>query len=233
MPEDVGSARANDVGSTKAKVLRWLNNRNVTSRTSDYGSRFYENYQRNLEEGKNNLLYESYSCEHVYLGGETEPIESLKIVTREYAEVAPRDRDPVTKAKQRPRWWKVTKQRYEELPKNTIETSESSEALTHRKSHMKVGGSSSGALATRSNDHSNAVPDGGQDGPISRPQVDSTDLVPGNRPTYGAVMVHILIICYHKQLKKVYYFDFWDTPGNVVKSSAKFNQILSSVRFLG
>lgn len=217
---------------TKSKIFWWKNGSDG-SKTSDYGMHFYENYQRDrLEKGKRNLLYESYSCEHVYLGGETESIESLKVVTREYAEIAPRDTDPATKAKQPPRWWKVTKQRYEELPKNTIETSKSSGTLIPRRSNTKVGKSLSSALAIKPDGRSNPVPDGGHDELISRSQIDSTDLVPDNRPTYGTMVVHTLIICYHEQLKKVYYFDFWDTPGNFVRTSAKFNQILSSVRFL-
>jgi hypothetical protein len=41
-----------------------------------------------------------------------------------------------------------------------------------------------------------------------------------------------MIICYQADLKKVFYFEFWDNPGTFVESSAKFNQIMNSVRFL-
>lgn len=37
-------------------------------------------------------------------------------------------------------------------------------------------------------------------------------------------------ICYHADLKKVIYFGFWDKPAAFVESSAKFNQIMDSVR---
>ena len=41
-----------------------------------------------------------------------------------------------------------------------------------------------------------------------------------------------MIICNHADLNKVIYFEFWDKPGTFVESSAKFNQIMNSVRFL-
>ena len=41
-----------------------------------------------------------------------------------------------------------------------------------------------------------------------------------------------MIICNHADLNKVIYFEFWDKPGTFVESSAKFNQIMDSVRFL-
>jgi len=39
-----------------------------------------------------------------------------------------------------------------------------------------------------------------------------------------------MIIWYHADLKKVIYFEFWDKPGTFVESSAKFKQIIDSVR---
>ena len=40
-----------------------------------------------------------------------------------------------------------------------------------------------------------------------------------------------MIICNHADLNKVIYFEFWDKPGTFVESSAKFNQMMDSVRF--
>ena len=50
------------------------------------------------------------------------------------------------------------------------------------------------------------------------------------RPTcpLGGRVLHVMIICYHADLKKVFYFEFWDKLDTFVESSAKFN----SVRFL-
>ncbi len=41
-----------------------------------------------------------------------------------------------------------------------------------------------------------------------------------------------MIICYQANLKKVFYFEFWDKPDTFVESSTKFNQIMDSVRSL-
>ena len=46
-------------------------------------------------------------------------------------------------------------------------------------------------------------------------------------------VMHASISCFHTGLKTIYYFDFWDDPVDFAQSSEKFNQILSSVRFLG
>ena len=40
------------------------------------------------------------------------------------------------------------------------------------------------------------------------------------------------VLCYHEQLKKIYFFDFWDDVGDFVTSSDEFNQIIASTRFL-
>lgn len=45
-------------------------------------------------------------------------------------------------------------------------------------------------------------------------------------------IIRTTVVCYHKDLKQIYYFDFVDNPSDYVKSSESFTQILKSVRFL-
>jgi hypothetical protein len=220
------------ISPTKAKLL-WWQKRNGVPRTSDYRKQFYENYQNQvLEEGKKNTFYESYSCEYVYIGGEPDPIESLKVITHEYVEVIPREPDPATKAKQPPRFRKVTKQRYEQLPKSQTEASESLVESILTKASRIGKWEASAIVATKPGKHSSQTSNAEHDELIPPSDTDSTDVAPNSRLTSGARVLHGLVICYHEDLRKVYYFDFWDTPSNFVKSSAKFNQILNSVRFL-
>ncbi|MDR8389523.1 IPT/TIG domain-containing protein [Aliifodinibius sp. S!AR15-10] len=40
------------------------------------------------------------------------------------------------------------------------------------------------------------------------------------------------VLCYHEQLKKIYIFEFWDDIKDFQKSSAEFNRVLASTRFL-
>ncbi len=40
------------------------------------------------------------------------------------------------------------------------------------------------------------------------------------------------VVCFHQQMGNVYFFDFWDDVGDFVTSSAEFNQVLASARFL-
>ena len=41
-----------------------------------------------------------------------------------------------------------------------------------------------------------------------------------------------MIICYHADLKKDFSFEFWDKLDTIVELSAKFKQIMNSIRFL-
>lgn len=40
------------------------------------------------------------------------------------------------------------------------------------------------------------------------------------------------VVCYHKQLGKVFFFSFWDDDHDFTESSSQFNKILDSIRFL-
>jgi len=222
---------AEHIGPTKAKILLWRN-RNGRPKISDVRKQFYENYQHErLERGKKNSFYESYACEYDYIGGESEPIESLRVITNEYAEVIPREPDPATKMKQPPRWRSITKQRYEELPKIETDMPKSLMESILAKSPMRTK-KSAGITASELEELADPTSNAEQDDLIPRSQIDSTDVAPNSRPTCGSRVTHALVITYHEQLGKVYYFDFWAAPNDFVQSSAKYNQILNSVRFL-
>lgn len=45
-------------------------------------------------------------------------------------------------------------------------------------------------------------------------------------------VVRMRVVSYHEQLEKVYYFEFWDDVENFKDSSAVFNRVLASTRFL-
>ncbi|AEJ01545.1 hypothetical protein Nit79A3_1731 [Nitrosomonas sp. Is79A3] len=45
-------------------------------------------------------------------------------------------------------------------------------------------------------------------------------------------VVRMRVICYNEPLKRIYTFDFWDDAQDFNESSALFNQVLKSVRFL-
>jgi hypothetical protein len=45
-------------------------------------------------------------------------------------------------------------------------------------------------------------------------------------------IVRTTLVCYHRDLRHVFYFDFADNPADYVASSEVFNQIVRSVRFL-
>jgi hypothetical protein len=220
-----------EISSTRAKIL-WWQNRGNRPRASDHRKLFYENFQENhLETGKQDSFYESYSCEYDYIGGEPDPIESLRVITHEYAEVIPREPDPATNVKQPPTWQNVTRERYEDLLKTRTEAPDSLIDSILAKSPLRKK-ESSGIVATGSGKPSKSTVNKEQEEVVLRPRIDSTDVAANKRPTSGARVIHAVVICYHEPLGKIYYFDFWAMPGDFIQSSAKFNQILNSVRFL-
>jgi hypothetical protein len=74
-------------------------------------------------------------------------------------------------------------------------------------------------------------------GAPSQPAREGADAVTAVQPT-AVVWEEILpivrttVICYQKNLRQIFYFDFADNPADYVESSESFNQILRSVRFL-
>jgi|GEM_PF-5938943 hypothetical protein len=57
--------------------------------------------------------------------------------------------------------------------------------------------------------------------------------VPAGPPKVTAVAVSVMqVVCFHKELKKIFYFDFIDDGEDFPNSSAQFNQVLDSMRFL-
>jgi hypothetical protein len=64
---------------------------------------------------------------------------------------------------------------------------------------------------------------------LVRPEIDTADPTT-DLPSRGDRVLHVVIICHHADFKKVIYFGFWDKPAAFVESSAKFNQIMDSVR---
>src|SRR5215210_716588 len=216
-------------GPTK---IPWWQHRNARSTTTDSGKQFYENYrQERLGENKDNSDYEMFSCEYDYIGGESEPVECLRVITHEYIEVTPHEPDPATRVKLPPRWRPITREHYERLPKFKAETPDSVIATIISKSPIKKK-KSSGAVATEPGTPSDPAADGEREQEIPQSLIDSMNMTTNGRSRSGAMVVHASLICYHEQLGKVYYFEFWAAPDDFIQGSAKFNQILNSVRFL-
>ena len=219
-----------DLGPTRLRFRNVLKSRNNKATAQDPRTRFYKSYLQTLEKRKRQSVYESYSCEYVHVGEDSRPVPSLKVITHEYAAITARRPDPLTGSKRTPKWSKVTKEQYESLSKARNEKADVPAPSEAAGARARGGGGSgaAGVAADGSNGHTRttAVED-----EIVRPEVDTADPTTDLPPRGGRVL-HVMIICYHADLKKVIYFEFWDKPDTFVESSAKFNQIMDSVRFL-
>jgi hypothetical protein len=168
-------------------------------------------------------VYESYSREYVHAGEDSRPVPSLEIVTREYAAITARRPDPLTGSKRTPKWTKVTREQYESLPKVKNERADAP-------APPKAAGTREEYCSRRGRGIRVERPDANR---RRRGAGTARDLHgrPDERPPpRGGRVLHVMSICYHADLKKVIYFGFWDKPAAFVESSAKFNQIMDSVR---
>jgi hypothetical protein len=213
-----------NLGPNKLRFRNVLKSPNNKAIAQDPRKQFYKSYQETLEKRKRQSVYESYSCEYIHVGEDAGFVPSLKVVTHEYAAITARKPDPLTGSKRTPKWTKVTREQYESLPKARSETADAPAPSEAARARARGGGAVRVA-------GSNGQTETAVEGEIVRPEVDTADPTTDLPPRGGRVL-HVMIICYHADLKKVFYFEFWDKPDTFVESSAKFNQIMDSVRFL-
>lgn len=170
-------------------------------------------------------VYESYSCEYVYVGEGSRPVPSLEVVTHEYAAVMARRPDPLTGSKRTPKWMKVTREQNESLPKVKNEAADAP-ALS------KAAGAREEYCSRRGRGIRVERPDANRRRRGAGTARDRHGRPDDRPPPRGDRVLRVTIVCYHADLNKVIYFEFWDKPGTFVESSAKFNQMMDSVRFL-
>jgi hypothetical protein len=60
----------------------------------------------------------------------------------------------------------------------------------------------------------------------------STAITPPAKEVTYQLVSRMRVVCYHEPLETIYYFDFLDDVKDFVESSAVFNQVLASTRFL-
>jgi hypothetical protein len=64
------------------------------------------------------------------------------------------------------------------------------------------------------------------------PSVATDDHHAGEEKSYPLVVQRVTVTCYHEALGNIYFFHFWEDFDDFLDSSAAFNQIVRSTRFL-
>ena len=203
-----------------------LKSRNNKAVAQDPRTRFYKSYLESLEKRKRQSIYESYSCEYVHVGEDARPVPSLKVVTHEYAAITARRPDPLTGSKRTPKWTKVTREQYESLPKVSNARADVPSPPKAAGARARVSVAAEVATSGANGRTQTAVEE-----ELVRPEIDTADPTT-DLPPRGDRVLHVMIICYHADLKKDFSFEFWDKLDTIVESSAKFKQIMNSIRFL-
>lgn len=162
-----------------------------------------EFYKKIRESFTDSPYIESYSSEFVYLGGESHSIKSQKIISREYICIELK-KYPVT-GKVTRTWWPVTKEKYDSSQNEEAMTLNQSQAIPYDEQNENFAQGRKQQLKGP--------------GPI--------DL----RVKYQKIQ-RMKIYCYNETLNTNFFFEFIDDIVDFPKSSAVFNQILASTRFL-
>lgn len=162
-----------------------------------------EFYKKIRESFADSPCIESYNSEFVYLGGESNSIKSQKIISREYIRIELK-KYPVT-GKVTRTWWPVTKDKFDSLSDEEAATLNQLPAAPHGEQNENLAQGQGGQLKGP--------------GPI--------DLM----SKYQKIQ-RMKVFCYNETLNIIFFFEFIDDIIDFPKSSATFNQILTSTRFL-
>ena len=169
----------------------------------------------------------SHTAEVIYLGGDRS-IDCLKLVTRQCVRID-EVKDPVT-GRMFPSWTFIS----------ASERPSASAEIVSSRSHSERSAESN---ANTKNDVQKLQDVSEQDVatvPTVPTEESPSSTTDGQEPrgakrkshTHYADVLRIFVVCYHEDVGNIFYFDFIDDTRDFSKSSALFNQILSSVRFL-
>lgn len=183
---------------------------------------FYQNYQETIPVGE---YVESHSCEFIFLGGETEYIESLKIIAREYARIELQPLNPLTGKETPAEWFQITKEEYEYLKSSQTEAADPSTA--------RAGWQAGPETQTNDGDQTQGEANDVVDQQVAAPDEQTDKDVSLSAPRIvPAIVLRMKVVCYHEALQTIFDFDFTDDASDFVRSSRVFNRLLASVRFL-
>ncbi len=194
---------------------------------SDY-ERYYSNFDRN-------------TMEYIDVGGEPNPIRSLKIMTPEYCRIEISEN---RKTKMRQFTWSwATQEQYEEAQKAAQTpppvvpppgSPEAAEVVPPAAPPEPPKAAEPPPTSTTEAPAASAVTDAAAG--LSTLDVTSMDGDPQTLVTppqaFYERLIHMSVVCYHKSLGTIYFFDFWDDTYDFTQMSKQFNQILRSTRFL-
>lgn len=191
------------------------------------------------------------ASELVYLGGESERISCLKIVTQEYVSVEV-TKDEVT-GKRQFYWKKLTPNDYQRslepaastespaaegaslqepkqdglMKNNQANASTPSAPLTE--DQRGTPSETQGSSITEQNEKENPAQAAQA---IGEPQAADTDASSPSEGMWTAPIRHMSVICFYQELNTIFLFDFYDDNDDYIFASGVFNEILASVRFL-
>lgn len=184
----------------------WVSFIPITDTSLD-DDKYYSRYLTEFIDKKLSWMIPSHTSEYIYLGGQPDPIRALKVMSQEFVTVSKED-DPVS-GKTEYQWRNISQDEYEELVQASSDRDAQSTTGTDATSQDSKGSGGNSAAGSK------AQPD------------DSGE--PEERPVK---LWRTHVVCFCKSTRRVYFFNFLDDDADFFKSSAVFNQILDSVRFL-
>jgi hypothetical protein len=187
---------------------------------SETQEELYRLYEETLTDS---TYYESSICELVHLGGEPRSIKSLKNISRGYIKVTIRNNDLT--GKEDLEWVRISKIEYDRQKNEAIKEPNKSDADDTTNEDGNDSEQAAYDLAIQQTSHNQSVTD-------SAPSTVSQRVIEAENKEVYLEVWFMTLVCYHPNLKKVFFFDFVDDTRDFTKSSELVNQILNSIRFL-
>lgn len=202
---------------------------------------FYSTFQ---ESALDNPYVESHTSEFVYLGGEPRSIKSLKMIAHQYISLS-QDIHRVT-GKVTRSWNYISKDDFNSPSEDTEESVAQSKSSTSKVQEKEIDDTQKNQI--RKSARTKQDKSGNTEMPVqpqssnvteqteqsgsnqSAPQDDG--LAQTQTSLRNVEVLRMLVVCYHEELKAIFYFEFLDDDVDFAQSSSLFNQILSSTRFL-
>lgn len=173
----------------------------------------------------------SYVSEFIYIGGHPNPIKSLKIIAKQYIRI--NEETDILTGKVSRIWWVISPSFFNELyeihGKQEHNKSSGKNNDEHQKKNLKLKKMKE-KIKEKSEDGVKSL----KDSEIKKNVIwigDEDSESKKIRKLVG-VAYRLRVLCFHSALRKIFYFDFVDYVDEFPKSSAAFNKVLDSVRFL-
>jgi hypothetical protein len=201
-----------------------------------------EFYNEVIRDAQRSPFLESHTAEYILVGGEPKAVKCLKIIANRFVDVTV-TKDKIRKKTNR-EWSFMTHDAFNAEMEQILKEQSLKSAAGAAAFVTAVGASlppagattppAAAGVSTAATGEDIAVPQTSEKAETQEAKADPP-VVEHETPEHERYLVkinHMTVFCYHEELSKIFYFDFYDNREDFPTSSEDFNRILESTRFL-